>query len=89
MALIGFHVERGYVERAPSPLDQRAYGLRITPKGRRVLAKLKPTIRDLEAKAMARLTPLEQQQLFALLEKIGFPSGSGLAGARASATDTP
>jgi DNA-binding MarR family transcriptional regulator len=73
MLLVDFHESEGFVARVPSTTDRRAYGLRITPAGRRRLAEVKRLVREADREATAALTAAERRQLIALLEKVGHP----------------
>jgi DNA-binding MarR family transcriptional regulator len=71
MLLVDFHEAEGFVERKPAGADRRAYGLRITPLGRRRLAELKRLVREADRSALAALSAAERRQLFALLARVG------------------
>lgn len=74
MLLVDFHEVEGFVARVPSPKDRRAYGLRITARGRRRLAEVKQLVREADRLIAAALTAAERRQLGALLEKVGEPA---------------
>lgn len=74
MLLIDFLESEGLVVREAAPADRRAYGLRITPLGRRRLAEMKRVVRDADRRALIGLSASERRQLFALLEKVGAPA---------------
>jgi DNA-binding MarR family transcriptional regulator len=74
MLLVDFHEREGFVAREPSSTDRRAYGLRITPVGRRRLAEVKRLVRDADREATASLSAAERRQLVALLERVGEPA---------------
>jgi DNA-binding MarR family transcriptional regulator len=81
MLLIDFHASEGFVARMPSATDGRAYGLRITPAGRRRLAEVKRLVRAADRQVAAGLTASERRNLFALLEKVGELPGRTALGA--------
>jgi DNA-binding MarR family transcriptional regulator len=73
MLLIDFHEAEGFVARVPSATDRRAYGLRITPAGRRRLAEVKRLVREADRHVAAGLSAAERRKLVALLENVGEP----------------
>lgn len=73
VALIDFLEAEGWVQRDGKAGDRRAYGLRLTAKGRAHLARVKTRIAALEDRWSSALTPDEKRTLFALLEKVGPP----------------
>ena len=73
VALIDFLEAEGWVRRDGKAGDRRAYGLRLTAKGRAHLARVKTRIAALEDRWSSGLTPGEKRTLFALLEKVGPP----------------
>lgn len=62
--------ERGFVERHRHPSDVRAFGLYLTPAGRRFMAQAQATAMDAGLEATARLTDGERATLATLLRKI-------------------
>jgi len=62
--------ERGLIERRRGA-DRRTNGLWLTRAGRSFVARLKSRIEMHERRVAARLTPVERDQLLALLEKLG------------------
>ncbi len=73
VALIDFFEAEGWVQREGKAGDRRAYGLRLTAKGRAHLARVKARVAALEDRWSSGLTPDEKRTLFALLEKVGPP----------------
>jgi DNA-binding MarR family transcriptional regulator len=61
---------RGLAERRHRPDDGRAWGLYLTPKGERLLEKLRRSVRAQDQRFAARLGRAERRQLLRLLEKI-------------------
>ncbi len=62
---------RGQVVRAPSPTDRRSYALRLSAKGKALLAEIAPTLRAHERQIAADLSAAERRTLVALLRRIG------------------
>lgn len=62
--------ERDLIERHRHPNDVRAFGLYLTPAGRRVFAEARATAMDAGLEATARLTEDERATLAALLRKV-------------------
>ena len=60
---------RGLIERRRGA-DRRTNGLWLTAQGRAVVARLKRRIQAHERRVAARLSPLEREQLMALLGKL-------------------
>ncbi len=63
--------ERGYVERAREPGDKRFVRVRLTRKGRELIAKLMPEHVKLITTRFEPLSPAEQQRLRELCRKLG------------------
>ncbi len=63
--------KEGLVERIKHPGDRRMLHIRMTPKGRDLIAAVLPSHVQLIAWALGSLTEAEIQQLIALAEKIG------------------
>lgn len=61
----------GYVARADSLLDRRAYALMLTDAGRAAVHDITKTIRDHDARISARLSPDEHKELLRLLDLLG------------------
>ena len=62
--------ERGLVERRRDPADRRRHIVRLTPDGKRALAKLRALARQLEDDFLASLDEDERAQLHALLRRL-------------------
>ncbi|SEE49884.1 transcriptional regulator, MarR family [Rhizobiales bacterium GAS191] len=62
--------ERGLIERAADPHDQRRVTLRLSGQGSELVAGLLDRARQATAATLAPLSPLEQRRLVALLGKI-------------------
>jgi DNA-binding MarR family transcriptional regulator len=60
----------GYVERAPDPQDARARLVRITAKGREIVALSEPAVREVEAAWQTHLGPVRTRQLRAALVEL-------------------
>jgi MarR family transcriptional regulator, organic hydroperoxide resistance regulator len=60
----------GLIERQPEPTDRRLVRLHLTEKGRSLQSAIEDEIRQLDARATARLTPEEREQLQAALGKV-------------------
>ena len=69
--------EHGLVERARSAEDRRNYEIRLSPKGRKLLAELRQKAREHGERFYAPLTSAERAQLHDLLAKLA----AGLDGA--------
>ena len=59
--------ERGLVERRRDPSDRRRHTVRLTPDGKRTLAKLRALAAKLEDEFLAQLDESERAQLHGLL----------------------
>lgn len=66
---------RKLVTRERLPEDRRTVIVRLTPSGRRLVAKLFPGHADAIAEAMSVLAPAEQSTLAGLLKKLGRAQG--------------
>lgn len=66
---------KGFVRRAPSPVDRRAIVVTLTPKARRFLVSMKRHQLDIAAQMFAPLTDREFSSLMALLTKVVAASG--------------
>jgi MarR family transcriptional regulator, lower aerobic nicotinate degradation pathway regulator len=62
--------ERNLVERQRDPADRRRHTVRLTPDGKRALAKLRALARQLEDDFLASLDEEERAQLHALLRRL-------------------
>jgi DNA-binding MarR family transcriptional regulator len=62
--------ERGLVERRRDPADRRRHIVRLTPDGKRALAKLRALARRVEDEFLATLDEDERTQLHALLLRL-------------------
>jgi DNA-binding MarR family transcriptional regulator len=62
--------EMGYVERQPVQGDRRAYGLALTPLGRKDLRKIERAVVDQDQRVAQRLKASEREQLLKLLDKL-------------------
>jgi MarR family transcriptional regulator, lower aerobic nicotinate degradation pathway regulator len=67
--------ERGYVRRERNPDDRRAYRLKLTPEGRRALARGRELMRGAEDELLRSLNERERQQLLKLLGKVAADIG--------------
>lgn len=70
MMLTNWLVGRKLAERRHRPDDKRAWGLYLTPDGRRLAARLKPRVYAHDQRVVAQLTPRERRELLRLLEKV-------------------
>ncbi len=61
---------RGLIERRPHPSDGRAFGLHLTPAGRKLVRAAEQEVVQLEIDASARLSADERRTLIGLLQKI-------------------
>jgi DNA-binding MarR family transcriptional regulator len=62
--------DRGLVERRRDPADRRRHIVRLTPAGKRALAKLRALARQLDDEFLASLDENERAQLHALLLRL-------------------
>lgn len=69
MLLTDWFEARGLVERRRPPGDSRAWGLHLTAKGERLVARIKSRVLALDQRR-GKLTPPERRQLLRLLEKV-------------------
>src|SRR5206468_10983644 len=84
--------DRGLVERRRDPTDRRRHIVRLTPAGKRALAKLRALALRLEDDFLASLDEAERAQLHALLRRLAeqhlprcAPSASGTPATDAAA----
>jgi MarR family transcriptional regulator, lower aerobic nicotinate degradation pathway regulator len=63
-------IERGLIERAQDPTDQRRVRLRLSGEGRALVARLIDKARAATAATLAPLSPSEQRRLISLLGRI-------------------
>jgi DNA-binding MarR family transcriptional regulator len=63
-------IERGLIERAQDPIDQRRVRLRLSGEGRALVARLIDKARAATATTLAPLSPSEQRRLTSLLGRI-------------------
>jgi len=63
VAVVDSLEREGFVERPRDAQDRRAYALRATPRGRRVLARADKAAQQAEAKFLARISAAERRQL--------------------------
>ena len=63
--------KRGLVVRNSDPQDRRYKRVSLTSKGRHLIQKVFPRHAEITSRVFAALTTLEQQQLGALLKKLG------------------
>jgi DNA-binding MarR family transcriptional regulator len=64
-------VAAGYLQRRPDPRDRRAVQIRLTPAGRQLVDRVLVEHLDNERAIVEALTPAEQEQLAALLRRLG------------------
>ena len=69
-ALVGRLVRRSLLHRRRDKTDRRAYRVRLTDRGRAVLATAEPVSRSIETTLLQRLSPLQKSQLTEALEHI-------------------
>lgn len=70
VAIVDALEERGLIRRVPNPTDRRAHGLRLTPAGRRLLAKAGPLVEAYDSLVAHPLDESERAHLAALLQRI-------------------
>jgi DNA-binding MarR family transcriptional regulator len=79
VALVDDLEQRGLAERRRDPGDRRAYSLYLTPKGRKLLARMQRMAQEHEAELLSGLDGSERSQLIGLLRRLaesqGLPSG--------------
>jgi DNA-binding MarR family transcriptional regulator len=63
----------GYVRRADSPSDRRAYRLELTERGRKSLKEIEAAVLAHDARVSSRLSASEKATLLRLLGKLGAP----------------
>lgn len=61
---------RGWIDRAPSPSDRRAFKVSLTPLGQTVLARSKRRVRTHEKRIAATLSPAQHEALMTLLDAL-------------------
>jgi DNA-binding MarR family transcriptional regulator len=62
--------ERGFVERRRDPADRRRHLVRLTPEGRRTLARVRKMARSIDDEFVAALDDDERRQLYGLLRRL-------------------
>ncbi len=62
--------EGDLVERRPDPADRRAWRLHLTERARQLLEQLRPLAETMFADAFEGLSPAEQQQMMAGLDRV-------------------
>lgn len=65
----------GFVRREKNPQDRRAYRLWLTQRGETAFAVSHQVFYDWDAAVLQALSPEEQRQLFALLERVAHGTG--------------
>ena len=70
MALTDWFEDRGLVARRRRPGDGRAWGLRLTPRGERLVARMKQRVADEDHRRAAVLGSPEREALLRLLNKL-------------------
>jgi DNA-binding MarR family transcriptional regulator len=73
--------ERGLVARAPSPEDRRRVAIRLTPRGRKLLARAPSPAQEALFRSLSDLSPTDRQRLEKLLRQV--VDGAGFDSARA------
>ena len=81
--------ERGLVERRRDPADRRRHTVRLTPAGKRALAKARALAGQLEDDFLAALDESERAQLHALLLRLAEQHLPHCAGAAAAPPSRP
>ncbi len=69
-ALLNGLEARGLIERRLDPEDRRAFRIRLTDRGRQVVAEHAPRLIDHHNRLVSTLTPTEQNQLIDLLARL-------------------
>lgn len=62
--------DRGFIEREANPEDKRSVNLRLTPKGRKLVADVLKASRDRNRQMLSELSDDERCELMRLLEKV-------------------
>lgn len=70
MMLVDWMLRRGLVERERAPHDRRAWGLRLTRTGERLVQKMKRSVLARDRKRASGLSAAERQELQRLLRKL-------------------
>ncbi len=70
-AVVSLLEQRGMIERAADPADQRRKVVTITADGKRALSRLQQKIQSAQNQILAPLDSHEREQLIALLARIG------------------
>ena len=68
--LVDRAVQRGLIERVPSPTDRRAATIRLSARGKKLAKTLTDASRALVASTLAPLSAAEQKQLGALVGRV-------------------
>ena len=67
--------DRGLLVRRPSAGDRRALRVELTPKGRKLIARIFPEHAEQIREAMSGLSAEEQRELTAMLKRLGVHAG--------------
>jgi DNA-binding MarR family transcriptional regulator len=70
--------EKGLVERAPDPGHRRILRIKVTPKGRRVMARCDAAVEEMEEQMLAELSGDERDTLIDALRSCVHQLGAGL-----------
>jgi DNA-binding MarR family transcriptional regulator len=70
MLLADWLEARGYAERRHRPDDGRAWGLFLTPRGERLIGRLRRQVRVYDRRFAQRISARERRELLRLLEKL-------------------
>ncbi len=70
VAMINSLEKKKVIVRKPHPLDGRAMGLHLTPKGQKLVVEAEKAVSQLEMDATSGLTATERKTLLVLLKKI-------------------
>lgn len=75
VALVDDLEQRGLAERRRNAVDRRAYGLYLTPSGRKLLAELELAAEEDEAELLIALDASERSQFISLLQRVAESQG--------------
>lgn len=69
---------KGLVERAPDPGHRRILRIKVTPKGRRIMARCDESVQEMEEHMLGDLSPEERDRLVESLRSCVHRLGAGL-----------
>ncbi|MEA2347321.1 MAG: hypothetical protein QOG62_1108 [Thermoleophilaceae bacterium] len=75
VALVDDLEEQGLAERRPDPHDRRAYSLYLTPRGHKLLTRLRRIAEEQEQELLETLDASDRSNLISLLQRVAQSQG--------------